>query len=60
LAVADTGHAVACHFSDRVEGTPEQRQAAGTGRPTAVGQATETAQDAAAPPALVDTNGEIA
>jgi oligopeptide/dipeptide ABC transporter ATP-binding protein len=60
LAVAETGHAVACHFSDRVEGTPEQRQAAGTGRPTAVGQATETAQDAAAPPAPIDTNGEIA
>jgi oligopeptide/dipeptide ABC transporter ATP-binding protein len=59
LVVADAGHGVACHFSDRVDGTPEQRQAAGTGRPTAVGQATETPQDAAAPPVLADPNGEV-
>jgi oligopeptide/dipeptide ABC transporter ATP-binding protein len=56
LANADTGHEVACHFADKVEGTPEQRQAAGTGRPTAVGQATETAADTAAPVLAVATD----
>jgi oligopeptide/dipeptide ABC transporter ATP-binding protein len=58
LQDASTGHAVACHFADQVEGSKEQLLATGRGRPSTPSEASTEGASAlsAAPPAAGDAS----